>query len=179
MIYWQVFLAFFIPGIVGYGGGPSSIPLVEYEVVHRYGWLTLEEFGEVLALGNALPGPIATKMAAYIGFNQAGITGATIGVFATVAPSIMLMIGLLGILYKYKDSPKVKNMTMLIRPTIAVLLGILAFRFFQNSYANIGFLQTSLITGLSYFLLEKIKIHPAIIIAGALVYGALFIRIVG
>jgi chromate transporter len=177
MIYWQIFLAFFIPGIIGYGGGPSSIPLVEYEVVHRYGWLSIEEFGEVLALGNALPGPIATKMAAYIGFSQAGLPGATIGVFAAVAPSIILMIALLGILYKYKDSPKVKNMTMLIRPAIAVLLGILAFRFFRNSHANIGLFQTSFLAAISYFLLEKTKIHPAIIIAGALVYGALFIRI--
>ena len=63
MIYVEIFLAFFIPGIVGYGGGPASIPLIEYEVVERYGWLTVDEFAEVLALGNALPGPIATKMA--------------------------------------------------------------------------------------------------------------------
>ncbi|WP_373308348.1 chromate transporter, partial [Virgibacillus salexigens] len=33
MIYWEIFLAFFIPGILGYGGGPASIPLVENEVV--------------------------------------------------------------------------------------------------------------------------------------------------
>ena len=63
MIYWQIFLAFFIPGIVGYGGGPASIPLIEHEVVDRYGWLTVQEFSEVLALGNSLPGPIATKLA--------------------------------------------------------------------------------------------------------------------
>lgn len=177
MIYVQVFLAFFIPGIVGYGGGPSSIPLVEYEVVHRYGWLTIEEFGEVLALGNALPGPIATKMAAYIGYQQIGAAGAAIGVFATVAPSILLMIALLGLLYRYKDSPRVKNMTVLVRPAIAVLLGILAFRFLQNAYFNLGILQSTLLVGASYFLLERQKVHPALVITGALVYGALIIRV--
>ncbi len=177
MIYWQVFLAFFIPGILGYGGGPSSIPLVEYEVVHRYGWLTLEEFGEVLALGNALPGPIATKMAAYIGYQQIGAAGAAIGVFATVAPSIILMISLLSLLYRYKDSPRVKNMTVMIRPTIAVLLGILAFNFFQNAYFTLGILQSIILVGISYILLEKAKVHPALVIMGALVYGALFVRV--
>lgn len=176
MIYWQVFLAFFLPGIIGYGGGPSSIPLVEYEVVYRYGWLTLEEFGEVLALGNALPGPIATKMAAYIGYLQAGVLGATIGVFATVAPSMILMISLLSILYKFKDSPRVKKMTMLIRPSIAILLGVLAYRFFSTANTNIGFLQTSFLVAVSYFLLEKKKVHPAIVIAGALVYGGIFLQ---
>lgn len=177
MIYWQVFLAFFIPGILGYGGGPSSIPLVEYEVVHRYGWLTLEEFGEVLALGNALPGPIATKMAAYIGYQQIGALGAAIGVFATVAPSIILMISLLSLLYRYKDSPRVKNMTVMIRPAIAVLLGILAFNFFQNAYFTLGILQSIILVGISYILLEKAKVHPALVIMGALVYGALFVRV--
>src|SRR4051794_1075858 len=105
MIYWQIFLAFFIPGILGYGGGPASIPLIENEVVDRYGWLTVNEFSEALALGNALPGPIATKMAGYIGFQQGGILGAVIGVFATVGPSLILMIALLRLLMKYKESP--------------------------------------------------------------------------
>lgn len=92
MTYWHIFLAFFIPGIVGYGGGPASIPLVQNEVVNRYGWLTVSEFSEVLALGNALPGPIATKMAGYIGYQQGGILGSIVGIFATVAPSLILMI---------------------------------------------------------------------------------------
>src|SRR6476619_7094928 len=99
IIYWKIFLAFFIPGIVGYGGGPSSIPLVENEVVGRYGWLTVSEFSEVLALGNSLPGPIATKMAGYIGYDVAGIPGSLVAIFATVAPSLILMIVLLGFLY--------------------------------------------------------------------------------
>ncbi|MFP3488612.1 chromate transporter, partial [Staphylococcus sp. SIMBA_130] len=49
MIYWDIFVAFFIPGIVGYGGGPASIPLVENEVVGRFGWMSVNEFSEMLA----------------------------------------------------------------------------------------------------------------------------------
>ncbi|RBW68837.1 chromate transporter [Bacillus taeanensis] len=175
MIYWQIFLAFFIPGIVGYGGGPASIPLVENEVVDRYGWLTVEEFSEVLALGNALPGPIATKMAGYIGYEQGGVLGAFVGVFATVAPSLILMVMLLGLLYKFKDSPKVKRMTMLIRPTIAVLLGVMAYQFFTSSYEGAGVWQTLFLVIASFVLMEKLKVHPAFVIVGALGYGAIFL----
>ncbi|MCA1320256.1 chromate transporter [Bacillus tianshenii] len=172
MIYWEIFLAFFIPGILGYGGGPASIPLVENEVVHNYGWLTVSEFSEVLALGNALPGPIATKMAGYIGYEQAGILGAAVGVFATVAPSLILMIGLMSILYKFRDSPKVKRMSNYVRPTIALLLGGMAYRFFFESYEGSGALQTLFLIVASYLLLERWKVHPAYVISGALVYGA-------
>nr|WP_197969844.1 chromate transporter [Mesobacillus harenae] len=170
-----MFLAFFIPGILGYGGGPSSIPLVENEVVDRYEWLSVKEFSEVLAMGNALPGPIATKMAGYIGYDQAGITGAVVAIFATVAPSLILMISLLSLLMKYKESPRVKRMTIVVRPIIAVLLGIMTYDFFFTSYESVGMLQTVFIGGASYILMEKLKVHPAYVIAGALLYGGIFL----
>ncbi|WLD93154.1 chromate transporter [Alkalihalobacillus sp. AL-G] len=175
MTFWHIFLAFFIPGIVGYGGGPASIPLVENEVVDRYEWMSTEEFSEVLALANALPGPIATKMAGFIGFDQGGWFGAVVGIFASVAPSLLLMILLLKLLLKYKDSQNVKWMTILVRPTIAVLLGIMAYQFFFSSYENSGWLQSLLLVGASYLFLVRLKIHPAFVIVGALTYGGIFL----
>ncbi|MBU5195311.1 chromate transporter, partial [Vibrio cholerae] len=89
------FLAFFRVGILGYGGGPSSIPLVKKEVVDKYKWMTDDEFSDVLALGNALPGPIATKMAGYIGWQVKGVFGMINAIIASVVPTILLMIVLL------------------------------------------------------------------------------------
>lgn len=173
MIYWNIFLAFFIPGILGYGGGPASIPLVENEVVDRYGWYTVQEFSQILALGNSLPGPIATKMAGYIGYDVGGVLGAIIAVFATVAPSLILMIILLKILLKYKNSPKVKQLTSYVRPIIAILLGVMAWDFFVESYEGIGIWQTVGIGVISFFMIERWRIHPAIVIVAAFVYGGL------
>jgi chromate transporter len=172
LIYWEIFLAFFIPGIVGYGGGPAFIPLIQYEVVNRYGWMTVEEFGELLALGNTLPGPIATKMAGYVGYEIGGPLGAFVALFATVAPSLIAMVFLLGLLYKFKDSPRVKRMTSLIRPTIAILLAVLAYQFFSTSWVSAGMLQTIFLVVVSFLLLEKWKVHPAYVIVGSLAYGA-------
>ncbi len=171
MIYWDLFMAFFIPGIVGYGGGPASIPLIQNEVVTRYGWLTLEEFGDALALGNALPGPIATKMAGYVGYLMGGPLGATVALFATVAPSLIAMIVLLRILYRFKDSPRVKTMTQMIRPTIGILLAIIAVQFFVSAWHAIGVFQFVILTAASWLFLEKWKAHPAWVIVGALIYG--------
>ncbi|MBP2078824.1 chromate transporter [Oceanobacillus polygoni] len=171
MIYIDIFIAFFIPGILGYGGGPASIPLIENEVVIRYGWMTVQEFSEILALGNSLPGPIATKMAGYIGYEVGGVFGAIVGLFATVAPSLILLIFLGGLLLKYKDSPKVKRLTLFVQPVIAILLGVMAWRFFSESYEGIGIWQTVLLVGVSFLLIERLKIHPALVIAGALIYG--------
>ncbi|TDL31425.1 chromate transporter [Jeotgalibacillus sp. S-D1] len=171
MIYWSIFLAFFIPGILGYGGGPASIPLVEKEVVDRYGWMTTQEFGEVLAIGNALPGPIATKMAGYIGYMEGGVLGSAVALFATIAPSLLLMLVLMVTLLKYKDSPQVKNITKLIRPVIAVLLGAMTVQFFITSTESSGAVQTIILTIISFWMLEVKKVHPAFVILLAIVYG--------
>ncbi|MCQ6275007.1 chromate transporter [Bacillus sp. V3B] len=175
MIYIQLFLAFFIPGIVGYGGGPASIPLIEHEVVNRYDWMTTSEFSEVLALGNALPGPIATKMAGYIGFEVGGALGAVVAVFATVGPSLFLMIVLLSLIYRYKDSPKVKRLSKIVLPAVAILMGALAFDFFKTSYSSNGLWETFIIVILSLLLLEKWKVHPAFVIVGGLAFGSVFL----
>lgn len=175
MIYWQLFMAFFVSNILGYGGGPASIPLIQKEVVDRYGWLTVNEFSEMLAIGNALPGPIATKMAGFIGYQEAGILGAFVSLLATIAPSVILLVVLLRILYKYKDSPNVKKMTNFIRPVIAVLLGVMAYDFFASSYVDSGVWQTIFLIIASFVLMEKLRVHPAIVIVGALAYGAIFL----
>ncbi|MDX8045562.1 chromate transporter [Gracilibacillus sp. S3-1-1] len=175
MIYWEIFLAFFVPGVVGYGGGPSSIPLIQTEVVDRYGWLTNAEFGEILAFGNALPGPIATKIAGHIGYQVGGVFGSAVALFATVAPSLIAMVLLLGLLLKHKDSPKVKRMTAFIRPTIAILLVVLAYEFIETSWFDTGWFQTILLAILGFVLLERLKIHPALVIVGYLIYGGIFL----
>lgn len=175
MIYMQIFIAFLIPGIVGYGGGPASIPLIEHEVVERYGWMTTSEFSEVLALGNALPGPIVTKMAGYIGYEIGGVLGSVIAVIAATGPSLLFMIVLLQIIYRYKDSPKVKRLSKIVLPAIAVLMGTLTFDFFQTSYEQNGLGSTFIIALISLLLMEKLKIHPAFVIAGGLAAGAFFL----
>lgn len=175
MIYWEIFLSNFIANILGYGGGPATIPLLEHEVVTRYHWFSTQEYSEMVALGNGLPGPISTKLAAYIGYEQGGILGSLIGTFASVVPSLIMLIALLGLLLKYKNSPGVKKLTKVIRPTIAVLLGVMTYEFFLNSYSEVGIAHTILITLGGYFLLEKRGVSPAYVVLGALIYGAVFL----
>ncbi|MFC5559027.1 chromate transporter [Ureibacillus thermophilus] len=175
MIYIQIFLAFFYPGILGYGGGPASIPLIEHEVVDKYGWMTTTEFSEVLALGNALPGPIATKMAGYIGYEVGGIFGAIVALLATVGPSLLAMLILLNILYRFRQSPRVKRLSSFVLPAIAVLLAEMTFDFVKTSYDMIGFIASILLIIGAYVALEKLKIHPAYVVMIGLIIGGLFL----
>lgn len=175
MTYIHLFLSFFIPNILAYGGGPAAIPLIEHEVVTKYGWMTKTEFSELLALANSLPGPIATKMAGYIGYEVAGVAGSTVALFATIAPSLVLMLVLLNLLYKYRDSVRVKRLSSFVLPAIAVLLLTLTLDFLKTSYELNAVIPTILIVVCSYLALEKFKIHPAFVIGAGLLIGGFFL----
>ncbi len=79
----------------------------------------------------------------------------------------------MAILMKYKDEPEVKNLTKVIRPVIAVLLAFMTIQFAQESVDGIGIVYALIVMAVSFVLLEKIKLHPAFVIALALVFGAI------
>lgn len=176
MIYLELLWVFFYANFLGYGGGPSIISLVEHEVVAVFAWMTEAEFAEVLAMGNALPGPIAPKMAAFIGYSRAGVAGASVAVLATVVPSLILMLALMGLMTRYKDAPQIKRLTQYIRPTIAVLLADIALRNLIATWQGVGWIHLLILGAGALLCLMKFKVHPALMVLGALVYGAVFLR---
>ncbi|QGQ44548.1 chromate transporter [Metabacillus sediminilitoris] len=171
----QLFLAFFRVGILGYGGGPSSIPLVHKEVVDKYKWMTDDEFADVLALGNTLPGPIATKMAGYIGYRVAGIVGMINATLSTILPTILLMIVLLTTISSIKDYPWVQGMTAAVVPVVGVMLATLTWDFLKNSKKSLGWMKSIILVFVSILLLEFLGLHPAILI-GVLLLAAIVMK---
>lgn len=160
----DLFLAFFRVGMLGYGGGPSSIPLVHKEVVEKYKWMNDDEFADVLALGNTLPGPIATKMAGYIGYRVAGFAGMVNAVMATIVPTILLMIILLTSISSFKDLPWVAGMTKAVVPVVGVMLATLTWDFFKKSNETLGKVNAGLMIVGGLILMEVLNVHPAILI---------------
>jgi len=166
-----ILLGFFLANILGYGGGPASIPLMYQEIVKHYQWLTNVEFSKMLALANALPGPIATKIAAYTGYQVMGWWGLLLALIATILPSAAALILLLKIISKHRQSSAVKGMTLLVQPVIAVMMAVLTWQMFSDSYHSLGWIQAIAIGLVSLIALTKLKLHPAFIILAAFIYG--------
>ncbi|ANU26223.1 chromate transporter [Planococcus versutus] len=158
-------MAFFRTGMLGFGGGPAVIPLLQKEVVERYQWMNDDEFGDTIALSNTMPGPIATKLAGYIGYKVGGVWGLLTALAASVIPTVLLMVLLLGVLQRYKDVPWVQNMSQTVVPVVAVMLGVLAWNFVQQSQKALGWKIAIFLIVISVLLLEVIGLHPAILIA--------------
>ncbi|WP_167577527.1 chromate transporter [Ammoniphilus sp. YIM 78166] len=178
MIGLSLFLGFFLANVFGYGGGPASIPLMYEEIVNRYHWLDNAQFSNMLAVGNALPGPIATKIAAYVGFEVLGWLGFVIALVATVVPSALALILLLKVISRHRQSPVVKGMTLLVQPVIAVMMLILTWQFAGDAIASMGLWQSLGIALLAFLALTKWKVHPAFVIVAAFAYGGLIFPLI-
>lgn len=170
---WDLLVAFSRASNLGFGGGPAVIPLIKIEVVERYHWMTNSQFTDALAVGNALPGPIATKLAGYVGFQEAGWLGAIVANIGVVLPTALAVILLARFLMKYSNSPILKGMLKGVRPVVVVLIAQTALDMGVGTFPNITTWGIALATVASIFWL---KLHPALIIVVSMVFGLLVFR---
>lgn len=105
------------------------IPLVHTEVVKRYKWMNDDEFSNVLAIGNTLPGPIATKMAGYIGYKVSGYMGMLFAVIAIAIPLVIVMIAGLSMLNQYREMAWILGMANGVIPVVSWMLAKLTWDF--------------------------------------------------
>jgi len=170
---WDLLIAFARASNLGFGGGPAVIPLIKIEVVERYHWMTNAEFTDALAVGNALPGPIATKLAGYVGYQEAGWLGALVANIGVILPTALAVILLARVLMKYSNSPVLKGMLKGVRPVVVVLIAQTAFDMGIGSFPNLITWGIALATVVSVFWL---KLHPALIILVSMGFGLLVFR---
>ena len=94
MIYLQLFLTFLKIGLFGFGGGLAIFSLIQHEV-EQYGWMTQEEFVDILAISQVTPGPIGINCATYVGYTATGnVWGSLLATTAIVIPSLVIMLSI-------------------------------------------------------------------------------------
>lgn len=92
MIYWQLFIAFMRVGLLGFGGGMAIISLIRGEVL-EHGWMTDQEFVDIVAISQMTPGPIGMNCATYVGYTATGsVWGSLLASVAIILPSLIIML---------------------------------------------------------------------------------------
>ena len=90
MIYLQLFLSFLKIGLFGFGCGLAIFSLIQHEI-EKYGWMTQEEFVDILAISQVTPGPIGINCATYVGYTATGnVWGSLLATTAIVIPSLVI-----------------------------------------------------------------------------------------
>jgi len=125
MIYLALFLSFFKIGLFGFGGGLAILSLIQMEV-ESHGWMTQQEFVDIVAVSQVTPGPIGINCATYVGYTTAGFWGSVLATSAIVLPSLIIMLSICKAYFwlsnKFQGNPYYEQTLRMLRFTVIGLV---------------------------------------------------------
>jgi len=118
----DLFATFFKIGICTFGGGYAMLPILQREVVEKKGWATEEELMDYFAIGQCTPGIIAVNTATFIGQKLLGVWGSLSATLGVVAPSLVIISLLAGVIEAFSHIQWVQHAFGGIRICVCVLI---------------------------------------------------------
>lgn len=181
-LYWE----FFKIGLFAAGGGLATLPFL-YQLSFKTGWFTTAQIADMIAVSEITPGPLGVNMATFSGFNTAGAAGGLIATLGLVTPSLIIMIIVAGIMYRFINNKYVQAAFTGLRAAVCALITIAVWEILKLALFNFPLYdKTSNISDLPLekniiffillvLLLRKTKLHPAVFIFLSAVLG-LFVK---
>lgn len=157
----KLFFTFAKIGAFSIGGGYAMLPFIQREVIDRNGWMTMQEFSDILAISQMTPGPIAINSATFVGFKVANVPGSIAATLGVVMPSFIMILLIASLLSKFYEKKPVKSAFMGIRPAVVGLIGAAAY---QVTVSNVLDFKGAFIFLLSFGILFIKKMDPIIVI---------------
>jgi len=167
----ELFLSFFKIGMLAFGGGFNSIPLIQHEIITVHHWLTLSEFRDGIALGQITPGPVLIT-SAFIGYKVYGFIGAVTATISIFTPSLILLFLLYNVHAKLTKLPAIN---VIMKGVLAGFIGLLISTTIHFGIESLFDWKTWLIFSLSLIALLKFKKDPLWIIIGTLIISVLIL----
>lgn len=174
---------FFKTGLFSIGGGLSTLPFLK-NISLKYGWYTLEDLGNIVAISESTPGPLGINAATYTGFITSGIIGGVVATLSLVTPSIIIILVISKLLEKFSNSIVVKDALHTLRAVSVALISSSLFSlcvlaFYKSGESIItslnfkGLALAVVVLFLSNFKYTK-KLHPIVFILFSALMGLIF-----
>lgn len=171
--YCELFWTFFKIGTFTIGGGYAMIPQMEHELVDRHAWLSREEFLNLLAISQSMPGVFAVNMAVAVGSRLRGFRGAFLSVAGNILVPVALILLLAICFRQFRQNQVVASIFMGLRPAVVALIAAPVFRL--ASTARVSW-SNCWIPILSALLIWAFGVSPIFVILGAALMGFLWGR---
>ena len=185
MIFFQLFYTFLLIGAFTFGGGYSMIALIQGEVVNHWGWMTAQEFTDLLAVSQMTPGPVGINTATYAGYTAvinagypawAAVGGSLLASFAVIVIPVVLVLLVSGWLLRHTDDPRVASVMRVMRLSVvgliaAAALGLVGTESFGSVGLNKQFITSVLIFAAVFILSWRYKKSPVFLIVASGLVG--------
>lgn len=157
----EIFWYFFMLGLLTIGGGYVMISLMEKELCDKRKWLTTDEFLEIIAVAQSLPGILATNTSTFVGQKILGTSGAIIATIGVTLPSFLIIWSLYPFLTKSFQNDSINKIYLGVQAGVITLILNSAINLFKNSVKS-KFSKLIFLIALSGLVL--FKINPILII---------------
>ena len=124
----ELALLFLKLGATSFGGPAAHTAMMEEEVVRRRGWLSREEFLDLLGATNLIPGPNSTELAIHIGHRRAGGPGLLIAGVCFILPAALLVYAIAWMYVRYGALPEVAGLLYGSKPVIIAVVAQALYR---------------------------------------------------
>lgn len=183
-LFLQLFWTFLKIGLFTFGGGYAMVALIQDEVCTRFGWLTPQEFTDILAVSQATPGPIGINAATYTGYTAVvnagyapwlGVVGSLLASGAVILLPVVLMVLAVRFLRKMQGNKDVDNVFRVLRLAVVGLIAAAALQLvgvesFGEPGLSLKFLLSVAIF-IGVFVLSMKKVSPLWLILASGVVG--------
>jgi chromate transporter len=154
---------FFKVAMVAFGGGYAMIPILQWDLVDRLGWLTLQQFLDGILLGFVTPGPIIIT-ATFVGYWVKGLLGAIVATVSIFLPPILIIIFLTPFYQRIKEA---KLMRPVIQGILAALVGMLVLVTLQMGVVTLTDLKSLALMAAASLALIVFKVNLLWIVVAA------------
>ncbi|MDE6094669.1 MAG: chromate transporter [Muribaculaceae bacterium] len=122
--YWSLFSTFFKIGAFTFGGGWAMISIIEREIVDKHHWIERDDFLDLLAIAQSLPGILAVNIATAVGDKIKGGKGSVAAAVGTILPSFLIILFIAIFLTPdiIKNNRVISSVFMGIRPAVVALI---------------------------------------------------------
>ncbi len=119
---WQMFKTFFLIGGFTFGGGHAMLQLIREEIVSKHKWITDEDFIDLFAVAQSLPGVFAVNISVFVGYKIKGVKGAVACALGATLPSFLIILIIAMYLTQFRENEHVERVFKGIRPAVVALI---------------------------------------------------------
>jgi chromate transporter len=109
-------------GATAFGGPAAHVAMMEHEIVRRRGWMSREEFLDLLGATNLLPGPNSTKLSLFVGHARAGLAGLLVAGLSFVLPATAIVLAFSWAYVRFGGFPAMPHFFEGIKPVVLALI---------------------------------------------------------
>lgn len=118
----DLFLTFAKIGCFTFGGGYAMIALIEDACVERKQWISHDDLMNVTVIAESTPGPIAINCATFVGYRQAGFSGALAATLGMILPSFLIIFAISHCLERFLAVTWIADAFQGIRLAVGILI---------------------------------------------------------